>query len=213
MTFVYEREKRMRGFLKASIGRVHAEDPAPRPMLDELAVDPAYPEACEALLKVLLREIDDAAPTTVSARLPYDEWLFAALTAAGISFDIVEMHQAVDGNMVRVLDLPGLLRAICAELSARLAAAGTCLWQGTMCFETNDADACLSVSDAGVRSIPSGRRVDAVLRTDHATLLKWVLGMAGFAEFPHLGKDLPEAARVVLTLLFPRLPCMSGPWG
>jgi len=213
LEFVYEEDGALRGWIKGSVGRVHAADPAPSYRLDDLAVDCDCPEACEALLKTFIREAATIAPTRISARLPFDECLFAAITRANIAFEVVEMRQAPDGNMMQVVNLPALLEAIAPELGERLAAAGASPWQGVVRFELPREQGCLNVSAAGVSAQAPGSTPDLHVRTDHATFLRWVLGVCGFAEFVESFPDLAPAARLTLSLLFPRLPCASGPWG
>jgi len=55
---------------------------------------------------------------------------------------------------------------------------------------------------------------DVSITASHASFLKWLFGISGFAEHP-LARDesIPVESRQVLTALFPRTPCCSGPWG
>jgi hypothetical protein len=201
----------VQGYLRGALGLVHAGDAAPSYRLDELVFDAGCPEAVEALVKTLMQRAQDRAPTTLSARLPYDETLFAALTAANIAFEVVEMHPAADGNMMRVLNLPETLRAVEAELSDRLQAWPQLPWEGRVKLVLPDAAATLRVGPEGTRVTPdeaSGLTITA----SQAEFLKWLFGIAGFAEFPQ-ARALPPAPRLLLGALFPRLPCASGPWG
>ena len=128
LRFVYEEDGKVHGYLAGALGLVHAGDPEPSYRIDTYAESGSASSTCGALVKTLVREAAKIAPTVISARLPYDERLFESLTNAGIAFDIVEMHQSLDGNMMQVLNLPRLLKAMAPELSDRLGAAGLCPW-------------------------------------------------------------------------------------
>ncbi len=112
LEFVYEEDGALRGHLKGSLGKVHARDTELSYCLNDFAMDFDYPKACEALFKAFIWEAARIAPTIISARLPYDERLFSAINEADIAFEVAEMHQAADGNMMQVLNLPALLEAI-----------------------------------------------------------------------------------------------------
>ena len=212
LEFVYEHDGDVHGYLRGAHGYVHAGDARPSYRVDAYAESGAAPSACEALLKTLIWEAAKTAPTTMSARLPYDERLFASLTRAGIAFNVVEMHPALDGNMMQITNLPGLLEAIAPELSDRLAATGPCPWAGCMEFRLPRDRGRLSLAPGRVRA-GAVAGPDIVVETTQATFLKWLFGIAGFAEFADVGRDLTGAQRLALNILFPRLPCASGPWG
>lgn len=212
LTFVYEADKALRGFLAGSYSLVNAGDPAPAYCLHEFAMDYAYPEAAEALVKTLMQAAAHMAPTAISARLPYDEQLFQALVDADIAFEVAEMHQAADGNMMQVINLAALLATIAPELTARLQAAGTQLWEGAVCFKLPRQSGALSLSAETVA--PADEQTNGLtVTTSHATFIKWLFGISGFAEFPKEQKSLSGLQRLTLNVLFPRLPCASGPWG
>ena len=203
LEWVYEVDGEVRGYLRGGFGLVHADDTAPSFRLDDLAYDPDCPQAVEALVKTLIWRAMHRAPTVISCRLPYDERLFEALTAAGIAFDVVERREAMDGNMIRVVDLQGLLAAIAPELTRRLAEAGPALWRGQVRFELPGLDGVLDLGGEG----------EAVVRCSHAQFVKGLFGIAGFAEMPDLGAGLTAVQRGTLGVLFPRTACASGPWG
>ncbi len=148
----------------------------------------------------------------ISARLPYDERLFAAITAADIAFEVTEMHPAADGNMMQVLNLPAVLEAMSTELSVRLARADARLWEGCLGFVLAGQSGSLKVSRRGVAFADDGQP-DVCVTTNHATFLKWLFGISGFAESGESFPDSTPAQRLLLSVLFPRLPCASGPWG
>jgi hypothetical protein len=212
LEFVYEENGALRGYLKGSLENVHARDAELSYRLNDFAMDFGYPKACEALFKTFIWEAARMAPTVISARLPYDERLFAAINEADIAFEVAEMRQAADGNMMQVLNLPALLEAIAPELSARLVDAGACLWQGRLHIVLPGQQGWLEVTKKSVYAVHDGP-VDMVVKTTHATFLKWVFGISGFSEFSTSFSSLIPAQRLLLSVLFPRLPCASGPWG
>lgn len=212
LVMVFETRGRIVGYLRGSLGLVHATDRKPSYRIDDFAVEQDDTDACEALLKTFIWQAARIAPTVISARLPYDERLFAALMRAGIAFELVEMHQATDGNMMQVLNLQSLLHCMAAELSDRLRTAGCTPWAGTLAIRLPRQEGTLGVADDGVRSVTPDE-ADAVVETDHATVLKWLFGISGFAESADRYPQLPDGLRLLLSVLFPRLPCASGPWG
>jgi predicted N-acetyltransferase YhbS len=210
LAWVYE-EGPLRGFLRGALALVHAGDAAPSYRLDELVFDEVCPEAAGALVKRLMQRAQDRAPTRLSCRLPYDETVFAALTAAGIAFEVVELHPAADGNMMRVVNLPETLRAVEVELSDRLKPLLQLPWEGTVTLVLPEETAALRIGSGGVQ-VTSDHDAGLTVTASQADFLKWLFGIAGFAEFPQAGKLAP-GLRLVLACLFPRLPCASGPWG
>jgi predicted N-acetyltransferase YhbS len=209
LMWVYD-DGQLRGYLRGALGLVHAGDVAPSYRVDELAFAPTCPESVGALVKTLMQRAQDRAPTTLICRLPYDEGLFAALTAADIAFEVVEWHQAADGNMMRVVNLPATLRAVAPELSARLAGLPRLPWEGTVRLALPEDAAVLDIRQEGVQVTSDDGEL--VIEASHADFLKWLLGIAGFTEFPQQAALTPPQ-RLVFGCLFPRLPCAAGPWG
>jgi len=208
LCFVYD-DGAVRGWLQGALGLVHAGDVAPSYRIDDLAYDRACPAAVGALVKALIERAQGIAPTTLVCRLPYDEGLFIALTDAGVSFETVEMHTAADGNMMQVINLPATLAAIAPELTERLGEVAS--WQGRVRFALPGQMATLAVGPNAVR-LADDASLDLELAASHADLIKWLLGIVGFAESPQAAA-LTAAQRQTLGLLFPRCPCASGPWG
>lgn len=212
LTLVYEVQGTICGYLQGYVGPVHAGDP-PTYQVADFALDYDAPEAAEALLKTFLRQAATIAPTTVTCRLPYDERLLDLMSAAGLQFELLEMRSGSDGNMMQVLDLAGMLEAIAPELSRRLQAAGCCPWEGTLGLRLPRLEASLRVAAEGV-TVSSEVSPDCpAIELNHATMLKWVLGLCGATEYPWLLEGLTGPQRVVLSVLFPRLPAASGVWG
>lgn len=209
---VYERNRAVVGYLRAGLARVHAGDPEPRYCIDELAVSPWDAVVVGALVKALIARAADRAPTEITARLPYDERLFDALTAAGIPFNILEMRQSLDGNMMQVVDLPGALRAVAPELSRRIAQAGCCPWTGCLALRLPRQSAALRVAPDQVAALADAP-ADAVLDMGHSAFLKALFGLESMTAAAASAAAQPGPLRVTLGILFPRLPAASGPWG
>lgn len=210
--FVYEHQGKVMAFLRGALGLVNAGDPAPSYRLDDLWADYDHPEAVGPLVKRLAAEANKIAPTMISCRLPYDEWLVGALTDARIQFELSEWHQSVDGNMMRVVNLPGCLQACLPELNARLQEAGTPLWQGRVKLRLPEEEAVLVFGDGEVAVEESGD-TEVTLQPTQADFIKWLLGIVGFGESWHVSQPLTGPQRLALSVLFPRRPCASGVWG
>jgi predicted N-acetyltransferase YhbS len=212
LDFVYEVDGVVQGYLRGHVGPVAAGDP-PSHNIDDLAISYDHPEAAEALVKRVLREARSDEPVVVTARLPYEEWLFEALTAGNIYFNVVEWRTAVDGNMMRVIDLQALFGELAAELTARLQATPMPAWEGSIEFLLPGVGGSFNLEDGRINANPN-RIPDASIETSHASLLKWVFGISGFAEHPlYRDESIVPEARQVLAGLFPRTACCSGPWG
>ena len=212
LEFVYEVNGIVRGYLRGHVGPVASGDP-PSHNIDDLAVSHDHPEAVEALVKTVLREARRDEPVVVTARLPYEEWLFEALTAGNIYFNVVEWRTAVDGNMMRVVDLQALFGELVDELTARLQAAPTPAWEGSIEFLLPGVGGSFNIEEGRINANPN-RIPDASIDTSHASLLKWIFGVSGFAEHPlYSDESIAVEARQMLAALFPRTACCSGPWG
>jgi len=203
--FVYD-DGAVRGYIDG-VAPVPGEDR----VLREFAVDRDCPEAAGALMKRFILETAEDAPVAIVARIPADPVLLDGLIAADIGFELVEMHQGADGNMVRVIDLPGIFRTIAPELERRLDGLGFCPWQGVIHFVLPGHEAFLRISKGGVAAVDADVAADVVVRSSQAQFVKYLFGIAGFAEFAD--PAVPPPLRRLLAALFPRLPCVSGGWG
>jgi predicted N-acetyltransferase YhbS len=210
--FVYLHDGSIQGYLRGGLARLHAGDPDLHYCLDELAVTAWDPDAVGALVKTLMARAAEIAPTEIMARLPYDERLCEALTAAGIPFNLLELRQAWDGNMMQVVDLYGVLRAITPELTRRLREAGCCPWQGNLEIRLPRHSAVLRLAPDTVTALQKGTP-EALLEMSHAAFIKALFGIQGLAECaPGLAR-LSGPQQVTAGILFPRLAAASGAWG
>jgi putative acetyltransferase len=212
LVYVYVRDGSIEGYLRGGLARVHAGDPDLRYCLDELAAVPWDPEAVRALVTTLMERAAEIAPTEIIARLPYDERLFDALSAAALPFNLLETRQPVDGNMMQVVDLYGTLRAIAPELTRRLREAGCCPWQGCLELRLPRLTAALRISPDKVSALPASS-ADARLEMSHAAFIKALFGIQGLAESAAQMATLSGPQQVTLGILFPRLAAASGAWG
>ena len=209
LRWVYD-DGQIRGFLQGAYALVNAGDPGPSYRLDELIFDYSCPQAVPDLVKTYLQRAQDEAPTKLTCRLPYDEALFNALSEANIACEVVEWRTANDGNMMLVVNLEGTLEAILPELQERLGGLPQLPWEGNVRFVLPAGEAILEVRGGEVGLTDSA--ADVVIRASQADFIKWLFGIVGFAESPQ-AQALTPPQRLVLNLLFPRLPCASGPWG
>ena len=211
LEWTYEQDGVVRGYLRGSFDLVNAGDAAPAFGLGELLYDHACPEAAGVLVKTLMWRAAHIAPTRIHCRLPYDERLFRALTDAGIAYEVVEMRQSLDGNMMRVVGLRETLEAVTPELGARLRQAGLPLWKGAVSLRLPGEQAALEIGEGEVRLAEVSPATE--VRCSQADFIRFLLGIVGFGEHPWLSAELTPAQRLTLGVLFPRLPCASGPWG
>ena len=213
LRFVYEVGGEQKGFVFASA--TPSED---RPgkagfSIGEFCHDPDCPEAAGLLLRQLLARVAERAPLRIVSRLPYDEALGEALQAAGVGFWRVEMHQAVAGNMIQVISLPGILERIAPELSDRLADSLVGDWSGRIEVRLPSETAWLEVEGATVHPANEGP-ADLSLALTQAQFVKALFGICGALELPPVrAMSVPPRERALLDALFPRTPTGSGPWG
>lgn len=210
--FVYEEYGEVRAFLRGALGLVNAGDPAPSYRIDELVADYNDPQAVAPLLKHFIQQAAQIAPTTISCRLAYDEWLFGLARQAQLYLEVSEWRQSVDGNMMQVVNLPETLRAAAPEWRARLHEVGMIPWTGKVHFRLPNDEAVLEITPDCVE-VGEGSQGDVTVTASQADFIMWLLGIAGFGEFPRLSAHLTGPQRLTLSIVFPRLPCASGVWG
>lgn len=203
LSVVYDHGGELRAF-------AWAEQESPTPAapgnlgLRQLLWEPTAPHAVAALVRHLLHHAARRG-LTMRTRLPYDAQLCEALTANGITFELREMRQAVDGNMVRVIDLASLCQALRPAFAARLRSYGFSPAAGLPLAVGGQTAVLPFGPDSGITSpglLP--------VRVPQSTFLRWVLGL----ETP--GETNPSVApehRLLLLVLFPRFACVSNTWG
>lgn len=229
LAWVYERDGAVRGFVIAEESPLEARGDERVFSISDFAYDPAYPDAAGAVIRKLLARIAQYEPVRVTSRLPFDQALMEALTAANVGFELREMHQAVASNMILVLDLAATLRAVGPELSARLQDSLVTDWEGELAMtllrgggrasrapsQAITPDVCrLVIAGGEMRVAEDGGSADLALELTQAQFVKALFGIAALTELPAartLGLSARE--RGLLDALFPRTQTGSGPWG
>lgn len=211
MRWVYELAAEVRGYLFAVISPLEARGDETCISVSDFGYRPDCPQAAGLLLKRLLARAAHVAPARITSRLPFDEPLTEALQAGGVEFRRIELHQAVAGNMIQVLNLRALLEAIAPELEERLARSPVAGWTGGIELAL-PAERCSLALAGGKVMVGEAGAADLRLEMTQAQFVKALLGINAFAELPcSRGLEAGELAGV--SALFPRTQTGSGPWG
>lgn len=177
--------------------------------IGEIAFEWQHSEALGALVMQMLRTVYQRGATRVTGRLPFDVRVENALRDSGIGFFQVEIQTAPAGNMIRLVDLLGLLQRITPELEARLARSASPNWRGEIAFSVDEQTAVLELKDGTVAAwdwTPGEHHITL----DQAAMLKLVLGLRSFGECA----QLPDPhAHALCEALFPRQATACGAWG
>ncbi|MBM4084645.1 MAG: GNAT family N-acetyltransferase [Planctomycetes bacterium] len=213
LRLVCERDDKLLGYV---FGHEYPHEVSPfeaKITIGDAAFDLDEPQAVEALLKRILLTAYERGVQRVTARLPFDPTLCAIMTRSGIGFTLQELHSAVASNMIQTINLHSLFSRMAGELEARLTACGVARWTDGLVVAANEQTVLLDWQDGrlAVRNATEAR--DAVA-LDQAVLLSLVFGIRSFEEVaPLLRHPLPPARRMALSVMFPRQPTASGPWG
>lgn len=169
------------------------------------------PEALAALVAHVLREGHARGHQKVSARLPFDPKLFAALTEAYLPYKAVELHEASAGTMVQVHNLRSLIDHLLPELDHRWRAAALPL-STSLAVRAAGQEVTLSLTPEGA-AIVHGLGQEQVSLASPA-----LLGLALGLHSPSYLLDRGIAERsprlmLLLGLLFPEQLAISGTWG
>ncbi len=234
MRWVYEREGQVLGCLFAVESPLEARGEETVFSIAEFAYDQAHPDAAGALMRTLLARAARCERARVISRLPFDEMLTEALQLAGVSLARKELHQAVAGNMILLLDLAATLRRVAPELTDRLANSLVAGWEGAIEIAIPQRGACPGGDPSAVTAggalpgeacwlVIAGGQVsvdtapgpaELALRMTQAHFVKALFGIAALTELPCVrAPDLSPTHRGVLDALFPRTKTGSGPWG
>jgi len=206
-SLVYERDGDLRAFAWiAPPSNDNALD------LRELLWDAAHPEAVGSLVKHIVR-LAARERLEIRTRLPYQPALCEALTASGVTHDLRERRQAIDGNMVRVLSLHALCHALLPELAHRLQSLGLRPCQ-RLGLAVGDQTVDLLFADGHIRiGQPGSAAQPPPLPVPQGRFLRWVLGLETPAETLLDSAALTPDQRLLFLALFPRLPAVSNTWG
>jgi predicted N-acetyltransferase YhbS len=213
LQFVYEREGVIYGYLFARQFPKDHSDFEAQITVEDVAFDGAEGATVEALLKHIMIVGFQRGAARVTARLPFDPLLCAIMSGAGITHKLVELQGGVASNMIQVINLKSLFRKISPELSDRLRRSSAPEVQGILEVSAKEQTAQLLIHNQDIVCV-EGQQPDARISTDHATLLKMVLGLQPFGELPiQEATGLAPAWSALLSVLFPRQPTYSGNWG
>ncbi len=219
LKFVYD-DGAVRGYVFATVtreGRVFRPCDG-RVAVAEAAFEPGCPEALWAPMKRVLQEAARMNSWRVLAQLPFDPVVERALSEGAITFRRVELMGGPASNMVRVLNLAGLLETIEAVLRRRAETAPQPDHRHIRLTIGSQA-ATLSFDAAKPPSVtasaPDGPSEDtATAQLDSYGVMAMVLGLRTWGELAGLCKhDLSAADGAALDALFPRQPTATGPWG
>ena len=175
------------------------------------AWEPGRPEALAALVAQVLRQAHERGHERVSARLPFDPSLFAALTAAQLPYKAVELHEAAAATMVRVLNLRSLFAHLLPELRRRWRQADLPL-DANVGIETAGQTVALSLAPGRLTLVdePAALRVSL----PQPAFLAMALGLhAPACQIASLAPGTPPRLAFLLDVLFPQQLTVSGTWG
>jgi GNAT superfamily N-acetyltransferase len=187
--------------------------------IGDLAYDLAEPRALEGVLRHLLVEACRRGSARASARMPFDERIFAAMTEAGIGYQTFEIRSAPAGNMIQIVDLRALLERIAPELEDRLAASPWRDWSGGFALQCRDERVGLTIESGkiGTDTISASVAGNGVcppfpaITLDQYQAFSLILGLTSLSQLlPMAPRD---EAQQVLSALFPPQPTASGVWG
>lgn len=201
------------GYLRVeAMPREHTEFEA-RLIIREAAYDLERPY----LLQNLVAHVANAALrdgiTRLTARIPFDPRIIAALSAIPLRFHLVESYGGLGSNMLRVISLHALLAQWRPELEAR-AAALPAPWRGVLEVRLDDERAALAIDGEAMRVTEEAPTLS--VRFTQYQLIALTLGILSFPEIATMAEVSPAPApadRALLAALFPRQLVCSGVWG
>ncbi|MGQ9555644.1 MAG: GNAT family N-acetyltransferase [Anaerolineae bacterium] len=176
-----------------------------------VAWEPGREDAIAALVAHVLRLAHERGYDHVSARLPFEPALFAALTEAELPYKAVELHEAAAATMVQVLNLRSFFEHLLPELDRRwcqadlpLSADITIEMAGqTVTVSLRPGNVLLSEKPAQMKVSLSSPTLLALAMGLHAP--SYLLGRTGGERHPRLA--------VLLGVLFPEQLATSSTWG
>jgi predicted acetyltransferase len=115
-------------------------------------------------------------------------------------------HSEGEGMMLRVINLPSLLRGITPDLRRRLKAAGLHSVKASIAFAVNGQTATLKLKDGAV-TVVEGDKARVKLSLDGRTFFRMLMGYATFRQMSELNQvhqtDVSERMAGLLDALFP----------
>lgn len=212
LRFVYEDGDGVKGYIFAV---QYPYEPSPfeaKVTIYDSAFDLNYPQAFIVLIKYLLRESYRRNAQRVTARFPFDPLIQKLLISSSLYFSLQELQSGIASNMMCIIDLKGILKAITHELTLRRANAIRCD-AFTLRIKVDNHTSILKVGESSVE-VSDNAESDLYLNCDAPAFLRWLIGLNGFDEWQiGVTSNLNQLQKKVLSSLFTRQPCASGPWG
>ncbi len=212
LRFVYDDGNEVKGYMFAVEYPYEITPFEAKVTIYDSAFDTECPKAFIILMKYMLRESLKRNAQRVTARFPFDPLIQKLLISACISYSLQELQSGIASNMMCIIDLKNTLKTIIHELTHRRSDAIKC---NTFSFKLNvdDHQAILRIGESSVEVIDDYES-DLWLNCDTTAFLRWLFGLNGFDEWQmNVSSNLNWLQKKVLSSLFSRQPCASGPWG
>ncbi len=212
LRFVYDDGDEVKGYIFAGEYPYEITPFEAKVTIYDSAFDTECPQAFIILMKYMLRESLKRNAQRVTARFPFDPLIQKLLISACISYSLQELQSGIASNMMCIIDLKNTLKKIIHELTHRRSDAIKC---DTFSFKLNvdDHQAILRIGESSVEVIDDYES-DLWLNCDTTAFLRWLFGLNGFDEWQmNVSSNLNWSQKKVLSSLFSRQPCASGPWG
>ncbi|MGB9597784.1 MAG: GNAT family N-acetyltransferase [Candidatus Poribacteria bacterium] len=212
LSFVYDEGGQVLGYLFAG---EYPYEPSPfeaKVTIYDVAFDINRPYAFTSLMAWTLRESIKHGAQRVTARLPFDPIIQKLLVDAELSYSLQELQSSIASNMMLILDLKGLVKAIIPELLIRIMNFPNFTTFSVQLL-LNDQKVTLKISDKNIK-IDDNENADTHLTCDMTAFLRWLFGINSFDEWQiGVRHSFNQEQSMVFAKLFPRLPCASGIWG
>jgi len=211
LNFAYEENDQVYGYLFASESAVDHSPFEAKIRIGDVAFQKDKPEAFKALMRYVLRAAAKRGVQRVTARLPFDPLIQKLLIEAAVPYSLRELQGAPASNMMMLIDLRSLLKAIAPELTRRLTHAPF-YSPFSLQLRVDEQTADLIVGESV--ELVENEQAKFQLSCDTSAFLRWLFGLNGFEEWQEgvVHNFAAEQERVFATL-FRREPCASGPWG
>jgi len=211
LNFAYEENGQVYGYLFAS---EHTEDHSPfeaKVRIGDVAFQKDKPKAFKALMRYVLRAAAQRGVERATARLPFDPLIQKLLTEAAIPYSLRELQGAPASNMMMLIDLHSLLKAIVPELNRRLINAPF-YSPFSLRLGVDKQTANLFIGESV--DLVEDAQTDFWLSCDTSAFLRWLFGLNGFNEWQTgVNHNFTSEQKHVFAALFRRESCASGPWG
>lgn len=212
LRFVYDDGNGVKGYIYAVECPYEPSPFEAKVTIYDSAFDLDYTQAFIILMKYLLRESYRRNAQRVIASFPFDPLIQKLLVSASFYFSWQEIQSGIASNMMCIIDLKGILKTITYELTCRRMNAIKCN-AFTLRIKVDDHTAILKFGESSVEVVDNVES-DIYLNCDTLAFLMWLIGLNGFNEWQiEVASNLNQTQKKVLSTLFLRQPCASGPWG